>query len=62
MQQLDWLIARFYLFFEVSPISDASVKVYNFDKFGNPITKTARTYHGTTLEEAILSAYNSEQK
>jgi hypothetical protein len=62
VRQLEWLTARFYLYFEVSPTSDATVKIYNIDKFGNQIVSSFRQYNGESLNNAIRNAYNAEQK
>ena len=59
-KNLDWLSVRFYLFFDISPVLNPTVTLYNFDKMGNPITSTGRSYTSLTLEKTIQKAYDRE--
>jgi hypothetical protein len=59
-QKLEELTNRFYVIFNASPVSDAYVDVYDFDKFGMTIEKTGRRYKAVTFKKAISKAYDKE--
>lgn len=57
---LNWLTARYYVYFEVGPTQDSRVEVLKIDKFGTPVASTRRIYKGDTLISAIKKAYEQE--
>lgn len=56
-----WLTTRFYWFSESSPINESIIKIYDIDKYGNPIGTTLRTYTANTFQDVIELSYEIEK-
>ncbi len=59
--KLIWLTTRFYWFSESSPTDEAIIKIYDIDKYSNPIDTSLRTYTANSFRDAIELSYEIEK-
>lgn len=60
-KKIIWLTTRFYWFSESSPTNEAIIKIYDIDKYGNPVGTSLRTYTADSFQDVIELSYEIEK-